>query len=147
MEQRDIRLRNATYQRFVELGRAPTVTEVAEATNLSVEEVGAGWRRLHEAHALVLDLETSELLMANPFAGRQTNYQVDAGDRSWFANCAWDAFGIGAALGVDSVIHTLCPDCSNPIRLSVTHALPDDESPIFHVLVPAAQWWDDIIHT
>ncbi|HJQ94163.1 MAG TPA: organomercurial lyase [Acidimicrobiia bacterium] len=147
MEQRDIRLRNATYQRFVELGRAPTVTDVAEATSLSVEEVGAGWRRLHEAHALVIDLETSQLLMANPFAGRQTSYQVDAGDHSWFANCAWDAFGIGAALGLDSVVKTLCPDCSDPIRLSVTDALPDDESSIFHVLVPAARWWDDITHT
>ena len=147
MEQGDITLRNVTYQRLVELGRAPTIFEVAATTNLSVEEVRAGWKRLHEAHALVIDLETSELLMANPFAGRPTNYEVDAGDRRWFANCAWDAFGIGAALGVDSVIQTSCPDCGDGIRLTVTDGLPSAETSIFHVLVPAARWWDDISHT
>ncbi|MBA2382331.1 MAG: hypothetical protein H0V73_09505, partial [Chloroflexi bacterium] len=35
-----------------------------------------------------------------PFAARATDFQVEAAGRSWYANCAWDAFGIGAALGV-----------------------------------------------
>jgi hypothetical protein len=147
VEQGDIRLRNATYHQFVELGRAPAVSEVAEAADSSEEAVKVGWRRLHDAHALVLDQETGELLMANPFSGRETQYKVYADDRSWFANCAWDAFGIGAALGVDSTIETVCPDCSHPIGLTVTDGMPDDETSIFHVLVPAARWWDDIAHT
>ncbi|HJR86619.1 MAG TPA: organomercurial lyase [Acidimicrobiia bacterium] len=147
MEKVDLELRNTTYHQFADLGRAPSADEVADALGVSSQVVQEGWRRLHEAHALVLDSETGELLMANPFAGRETEFKVSTGERSWFANCAWDAFGIGAALGLDSVIETVCPDCSNPIRIAVTEGRPDDEASIFHVLVPAARWWDDITHT
>jgi hypothetical protein len=147
LDQSDLELRNATYQLFVELGRAPSIDELAAARGQPVDVVRDGWRRLHEAHALVLDEGTTELLMANPFAAQATDFRVYAGDRTWFGNCAWDAFGIGAALGVDSVIETVCPDCSDPIQLSVTAGVPDDLASVFHVLVPAAQWWNDITHT
>jgi Alkylmercury lyase len=82
--------------------------------------------------------------MANPFAAKPTPFMVQAAGRSWYANCAWDAFGIGAALGVDSYFDTHCPDCRAPIRINVVDGRPDDETPVFHVLVPAAQWWSDI---
>ena len=143
MDQPDIDLRNATYRRFVELGRAPTAGEVAETVGLAAEEVAAGWRRLHDAHALVLD-EGGAIVMANPFAGRPTPFRVEAEGRSWFANCGWDAFGIGAALGVDSVIRAACPDCSEPLSIEVRDGQPVESSPVFHVLVPAAEWWNDI---
>jgi Sigma-70 region 3 len=47
MTPEDLAVRNATYRRFVELGRAPTVDEVAEETGSPPEEVAAAWRRLH----------------------------------------------------------------------------------------------------
>ncbi len=143
MDAADIDLRNATYRRFVELGRAPTATDTASVTDRSEAEVREGWRRLHDAHALVLDGD-GEIAMANPFAARPTPYRVEAGGRSWFANCAWDSFGIGAALEVDSTIHTACPDCHEPIDLTVRDGLPDDTDLVFHCLVPAVEWWDDI---
>lgn len=147
MEKADLELRNASYHLFADLGRAPSADEVAAALGISVQAVAEGWRRLHDAHALVLDGMTGDLVMANPFAARETDFKVVAKDRTWFANCAWDAFGIGAALGVDSVIETLCPDCSDRIQITVIDGHPDDEAPVFHVLVPAARWWDDITHT
>ena len=143
MDQTDIDLRNATYRRFVELGRAPTTNEVAASNGAAEEAVRAGWRRLHDAHALVLD-ESGEILMANPFAARPTDFRVDAGGRPWYANCGWDAFGIGAALDVDSEFDTHCPDCNEPLHVHVREGRPDDMDLVFHVLVPAAQWWNDI---
>lgn len=97
MDAADIDLRNLTYRRFVELGAAPSAAEIAAAMGSSVELVRDGWRRLHDAHALVLDGDTTELRMANPFAARPTPHRVEAAGRSWYANCAWDAFGICAA--------------------------------------------------
>jgi hypothetical protein len=32
--------------------------------------------------------------MLNPFSAVETPHRVEAGGRSWFANCAWDALGI-----------------------------------------------------
>lgn len=143
MDAADIDLRNATYRRFVDLGRAPTAEEVASQTGRSAAAVRDGWRRLHDAHALVLD-GAGEIAMANPFAANPTPFRVDADGRSWYANCAWDAFGIGAALKVDSTIRTTCADCGVPLDIAVRDGRPDDLDLVFHVLVPAASWWNDI---
>jgi len=139
----DIEVRNATYRRFVELGRAPTAGEIAEATGATAEDVAAAWHRLHDAHALVLN-EHGEIRMANPFSAVPTAFRVEAGGRSWFANCAWDAFGIGAALNVDCRLESSCADCGEPITIDVRDGTPDDTNLLFHVLVPAVSWWQDI---
>ena len=73
--------------------------------------------------------------------------RVRADGRWWYANCAWDAFGICAALHVDGRIETSCPDCGEALTVEVRDERPDDESLLFHCLVPAARWWDDIVFT
>jgi len=143
----DLRLRSLTYGLFVELGRAPTADEVADGCGLTSEEVVAGWQRLHEQHALVLNPTTAELRMANPFSAVPTAYRVRAAGRWWYANCAWDAFGICAALHADGRIETSCPDCGEAVNVEVRDKRPGDESLLFHCLVPAAHWWDDIVFT
>jgi len=147
MDDDDVVLRNATYSMFVELGRAPTPADVADRLDINRAEVVVRWRRMHDAHALVLNQHTDEIRMANPFSAVPTAYRVRAGGRSWFANCAWDAIGICAALHADGVIETSCPDCGDAISLSVIDTLPDDETLLFHCLVPASRWWDDIVFT
>lgn len=143
MNDSDIALRNATYRRFVELGRAPSAAEVGVLVGVTPADVEDGWRRLHEAHALVLD-GAGAIRMLNPFAAQRTPFRVEAAGRFWYANCAWDAFGIGAALHVDSVIEAECPDCHEPLRIEVRNGQPDRADLVFHVLVPAVSWWQDI---
>jgi hypothetical protein len=146
VDARDVDLRNVTYGLFVELGRAPTAAEAARAASREVAEVGAAWRRLHDAHALVLD-EAGAIRMANPFSGVPTDHRVHAAGRWWDANCAWDAFGICAALGADGEIQTSCADCGEAVAVRVRERRPDDETLLFHCLVPAALWWEDIVFT
>jgi Alkylmercury lyase len=143
----DLAVRNLTYRLFVDLGRAPTVADVAAAAGSTSAAVGASWRRLHDAHALVLQPDTVELRMANPFSAVATPYRVYAGGRWWYANCAWDAFGICAALHVDGRIETTCAECGDSIVCDVVDECPDDPGLLFHCLVPAARWWDDIVFT
>jgi hypothetical protein len=147
MTDRDFELRNLTYRLFVELGRAPRAAEVAEAAGFSDAEVMQGWRRLHDAHALVLESDATQIRMAHPFSAVPTPYRVEAAGRSWYANCAWDAFGICAALHVDGGVETACPDCGEPIAVEVRGERPSDDSLLFHCLVPAAHWWDDVVFT
>ena len=139
MDDADRLIRNRTYALFVEHGSAPTA-----------EEVGPGareaWRRLHDTHALVLDDE-GELRMLNPFSVRATSYLVEAAGRSWYANCAWDAIGICAALHADGRMDSACPDCTTEITFEIRNERPTDETLLFHCLVPAARWWDDIVFT
>jgi hypothetical protein len=139
----DLPIRNATYRLFAEHGRAPTVDEVAVATGEGSDVVRAAWRRLQDGRALVLDGD-GRLLMANPFSGVETPHRVEAAGRTWYANCGWDAFGIGVVLRADSTIHTTCADCGDAIDLDVRGYRPTDPDPLFHVLVPARDWWSDI---
>ena len=143
----EIELRNHTYRLFVELGRAPSPGEVSAAMTSTPSEVLYGWRVLHDEHALVLNQSGSEIRMVNPFSAVPTAYRVETGGRRWYANCAWDAFGICAALHSDGTIETSCPDCGDPLTVNVRDEQPDDTSLVFHCLVPAAQWWDDIVFT
>ena len=147
MHQRDVALRNLTYRLFVELGRAPTVHDVASAAGATSDDVWASWQRLHDGHALVLQSHARELRMVNPFSAVPTAYRVFADGRWWYANCAWDAFGVCAALHADGRIETSCADCGDPITLEVSGDQPDDEGLLFHCVVPAARWWDDIVFT
>ena len=142
MDDADLELRRRTYAFFVEHGRAPAPAELGDRN-----EVLAGWRRLHEEHAVVLNPATDELRMLNPFSAVPTAYRVGIGDRWWYGNCAWDAFGICAALHQDGRIETSCPDCAEALSVGVRSERPDDESLLFHCLVPAAHWWDDIVFT
>jgi hypothetical protein len=135
----DLALRNIVYRRFVELGRAPTMAELATTE----EALG----RLHDRRMVVLELDRPEIRMAIPFSAVPTPYRVEAGGRSWFANCAWDAYGILAALGVDGHISSSCPDCAEPIEIDVVDRRPEPADDVFHVLVPARSWWEDIVFT
>jgi Alkylmercury lyase len=142
MNDADLELRRRTYAFMVESGRAPQAEELGAR-----EDVLAGWRRLHDAHALVLNPATDEIRMLNPLSAVPTAYRVQAAGRWWYANCAWDAFGVCAALQVDGRIEASCADCGEPVSLEVRDAKPDDQSLLFHVLVPARHWWDDIVFT
>lgn len=147
MNDDDVALRNLTYHQFVQHGRAPTVDDIAAVSGWDADVVWTGWQRLHDEHTLVLQSNTRELRMANPFSAVPTGYRVFADDRWWYANCAWDAAGICAALHVDGHIEASCADCGEPITILVRSERPDDERVLFHCLVPAARWWDDIVFT
>ena len=143
MDDADLRIRNLTYELLVELGRAPDSEEASLAAGTDVRE---SWRRLHDEHALVLD-ERGEIRMANPFSAVPTPYRVEARGRWWYANCAWDAFGICSALHTDGRIKTACADCGEGLVVEVHDRRPSDASLLFHCLLPAAHWWDDIVFT
>lgn len=142
MDAADLQVRNHVYGRFLELQRAPSVAELDAEVGAHVR---AALRRLHDAHALVLGTD-GEILMANPFSAVPTPYRVQASGRSWYANCAWDAFGIPAALHVDGQVSTACADCGEPIEIELRGG-PDPADSVFHVIVPAREWWDDIVFT
>jgi len=145
VDELDLRIRNRIYSSFVGSGDAPTPGGIAAELGMPEQEVDAAFRRLHDAHALVLWPGSTELRMLNPFSIAETPHRVRAGGRSWFANCAWDALGIPAALDADAQIASECADCAEPVELEVRDGrLVRGAELLWHVLVPARRWWDDI---
>jgi hypothetical protein len=147
VDELDLRVRNHAYRRFVDLGRAPRFDELADELGLAPDAVEAAMARLHDAHALVLERDGSRIRMANPFSAIPTPHRVEAQRRWWYANCAWDAFGILAALGDDGRVSSSCPDCAEPIEIDVRGGDPAADGHVVHINVPAARWWDDIVFT
>ena len=65
---------------------------------------------------------------------------------SWYAPCAWDAFGIPAALKRDAAIDARCAWSGEPIACGVEGGAAYGDG-VIHLLVPAARFWDDIAYT
>jgi alkylmercury lyase-like protein len=148
MDEFDLRIRNHAYASFVRAGRAQTPAETAAALGLGQDEADAAYRRLHDAHALVLNPGTTEIRMLNPFSAVETPYRVEAGGRSWFANCAWDALGIPGAFHGDGRVEAQCPDCVERLELEVRGGeLVRGAELLVHFVVPARRWWEDIAFT
>jgi hypothetical protein len=88
-------------------------------------------------HVVALDGDGG-ILMAHPFAAHRDGVRVRAGAREWWGNCAWDAFGIVAALGLtDATVD------DGRLRLDVRGGRAHGDA-LFHIAVPARAWWDDI---
>jgi len=134
----DVALRRRILAFFAEHASAPLPADV-EATR-------DDYRRLADTHALVLDADGA-IVIAKPFSGVPTAYRAEADGRSWDANCAWDGLGILAALGRDGIVRTTCSDCGEPLALEVRGARLIETDTLAHFLVPAAAWYDDLVHT
>ena len=148
MDELDLGIRNHLYASFVHDGSAQTPAEAAAALGLDAADAEAAFSRLHDAHALVLEPESTRIRMLNPFSAVPTPHRVEAGGRTWFANCAWDSLGIPAALHENGTIDSECPDCGAPIRLEVRDGeLVEGRDLLVHFVVPARRWWEDIAFT
>jgi hypothetical protein len=140
----DATVRLAIYQHFAAHGTAPTRAELAVGCGLDPVEVAAALERLDAARAIVLKPGTHELWMAMPFSAVPTDYRVEWDTGAAFANCAWDAFGIAAALATDVTITTHDPLDRTPLRIEVRGGRVIPDTYAVHFAVPAAQWWADI---
>jgi hypothetical protein len=137
----------AIYHHFADTGVRPSCDEIAAKVGSSAGEVAEAYQRLRGQRVLVLEDDGVSIRMAPPFSGVATQHVVEAGGQSYFANCAWDALGIAAALGTAATVHSRCEQSMVALRLEVSVDGPAATDWVFHCLVPAAHWWDDIVFT
>jgi hypothetical protein len=139
----DYRIRYAIYTTFAE-GGIPLSAGLSSKLRIPQPQILESYERLHNARAIVLDPRTREVWMALPFSAVPTPFRVLAENRTWFANCAWDAFGIPHLVGCDAVLTTTCMDCDAPIVHRVQERQLMDAHGVVHFAVPAAKWWENI---
>jgi len=136
------------YQTIAATTNAPTSAQVAAALNSTVAKVEAAFQHLDQKRLLVLEPGTSShIRMAPPFSSIETPHVVKIDGKSYYANCAWDALGVAAALHRDADIESVCGDCGQPMSFQVRNGRPLPQDCVIHFAVPAARWWDDIIYT
>ena len=143
----EVPVKLAVYRHFAETGQAPSPTQVAQRVGAGVDRVLGAYRELVAQRLLVLEADGSSIRMAPPFSGISTRHLVQVAGTRYFANCAWDALGVLAALHQPGVIHSRCGQSGEPLRLKVGLEGPEASRWRFHCRVPAAHWWDDIVFT
>ena len=145
MDAFDLDVRRQVYFSVVANARPPATAETALALGATESEVADAYRRLHDAHALVLFPGTTEIWMANPFCFAPTPHRVTACGKTWIGTCCWDSLGIPGALHSDGDIATECACCGDDLELTVRDGvLVEGTDLLCHILVPARHWWDDI---
>ena len=132
------------YAQMVETSAAPSATDTARALSCSLAEAEDAYRALADAHVIVLRPASTTIWMAMPFSNMQTAYTVIAGGRAYYANCAWDAFGVPALLGADARIFTTCADCGGALERKVAGGNISETRGLVHFALPAKRWWDDV---
>jgi hypothetical protein len=143
----DVTLRTAVYRHFATTGQPPTLDAMREATGATAEQVRDGYQRLYAKRMLVPAGDLASIQMAPPFSGVPTQHRATVNGKEYFANCAWDAFGVVCALGGTGDVLSRCEQTLEPLRLHLTAEGPPPSGWRFHCVVPTAEWWNDIVFT
>src|SRR5262249_39331654 len=143
----DLTLRTAVYQHFATTGASPTLDGMRDALGATSEQVRDGYRRLYARRMLVPSDDFRSIHMAPPFSGVPTQHRATVNGRDYFANCAWDVFGVVSALGGSGDVHSRCEQTLEPLVLHLSAEGPPASRWLFHCVVPASRWWNDIVFT
>ncbi|OQE34795.1 hypothetical protein PENCOP_c015G05373 [Penicillium coprophilum] len=151
-------VRYELFQFYLRECRPPTVDELAKASSLPCVEIPPVLQQLEDSHHIVLYKHQScaptPVAMAHPFSHLPTPFVVSQGERSWWANCAWCAFGLAAML---SPLKTTVSVRSGSIGKEMQFNIENDKitcvSPqgevdtndcCVHFSVPPTTWWRDV---
>ena len=137
----------AIFRHFASTGFRPSLEDMSGLTGLDTESVLGAYSRLRALRVLVLEADGSSIRMAPPFSGVPTQHIVRSGGKQYYANCAWDALGVIAALHQPGEVHSQCAQSGEQLRLVVNLDGPEPSDWLFHCLVPAAKWWENIVCT
>ncbi|WP_182346809.1 alkylmercury lyase family protein [Tomitella gaofuii] len=144
-------VRTLVYATFAEEGRAPSIAELARKTARTPVAVRETLNELTDAHAVVLSEDGDAIRMAHPFTATPMAFTVTPqdgyDDRRWWGGCAWDSFGISAALQLDVRIDTACPRCGAHLSYGAGPRTPPPPEPAIRFPRPAARWWPDVVAT
>ena len=143
----DLQVRAAVYRHFADRAEAPSLAEICRTLDTEPGAVKEAYQRLFAKRMLVPMPDGESIRMAPPFSGIPTQHRVRAHGREYHANCAWDSFGIPAALPADAEVISRCEQSGEPLYLRLDSTGPPPSRWLFHVAVPAVHWWRDIVYT
>lgn len=142
-----LQVKLAVYHATARHGNPPKAQALARELGIPIAKLAEAYADLAKRRLLVLESDGLTIRMAPPFSGVPTQHRVGVDGVDYFANCAWDALAIPAALHRPGVVYSRCEQSLEPLRLAVGLDGPDPSPWLFHCPVPAARWWQDIVYT
>lgn len=144
-------IRDLVYDTLHQEGRAPSIAELARRSGMPAPAVADHLTALAGDHALVLTPDGDAVRMAHPFSAAPMAFVVTPvdgfDDRRWWGGCAWDSFGISAAVNLDVRVDTACPHCGSAISFQTGPSIPPSDTLAVRFPRPAGEWWSDVVAT
>jgi hypothetical protein len=142
----DDALRVFIYDELISGGRAPSSGEIATRFGVDPADVRARLAALNIGKTVLVDERTHEIRMAGPFAARPSAHTLSDGKMTWWANCAWDMFGVAILVGRTLSGRATCSDCGDTLMVPCDPDVPPAATvdAVVHFLLPARRWYDDI---
>lgn len=142
----DLAVRRRVYDVCLTTGETPLTRDVGSDLGVDRRTVLESFQRLATARMLVLQ-PSGEILMAMPFSAVPTPFLVRSSSFTAFANCGWDALGVGAMLGRPVTVVTSCPDCGDAIVFDTTEDAVSRSPVLMHFALPVRRWWESVVFT
>ena len=137
-------LRVFIYDEIVGGGVVPSSASIADRFDCSPADARQSLANLNIGKTVLVDRESGEIWMAGPFSAVATPYRVVGNGRAWWANCAWDMFGVAVIAGERVTVQTRCTDCGEPMSLVCDPETAPADGAMVHFLLPANRWYEDI---
>jgi hypothetical protein len=118
--------------------------KLGNSMSASPAEVRRALGELKIGKTILVHPLSGEIWMAGPFAAARTPYEVRNQRHSWWANCAWDMFGVAMIVGERSEVRARCGDCGEPLTVVADPVAEPEDVDVVHFLLPARRWYDDI---
>jgi hypothetical protein len=126
------------------------VAEKGFAPSMKVLHDDLGWpesllkstlERLAEIRGVILKPNSLDVWAIHPFALMPTATWVTAETGAWWANCAWCALGIGAALRQDIRVLSRVGAEQEPLEFQINDGRPTNDRLVIHFPFRPHEWW------
>ena len=139
-----VALRVFVYDELLARGVPPSSASIGAHFGVSQDEARQALATLKIGKTILVHPATGEIWMAGPFAATETPYRVVGERRTWWANCAWDMFGVAMIANESVNIASRCTDCGERMTIQCDPSAAPTFDAVVHFLVPARHWYDDI---
>lgn len=136
-------LHAAIIRHVAERGFAPTTTVLRQELGWPEPVVERTLKQLAAIRGVILKPDSFEVWAIHPFTLMPTPTWVEGTSGGWWANCAWCALGIGAALGQDIRIVSRLGAENDALDFRVLDGRASAERLLIHFPFRPHEWWSN----
>jgi Alkylmercury lyase len=138
-----LELRRFVYDEILATGHPPRAERIGREFGTDRQSAVQALRGLDVGKTVLVHPTTGEIWMAGPFSAGRTTYEIIGAKQRWWANCAWDMFGVAVIVNEPVRFEATCAHCDEQFTITGDPAQVATDW-LIHFLVPARRWYDDI---
>ena len=139
----EVELHTAIIRHVAERGFAPAMSLLQAQLGWPDAELRSGLTKLVEMRGIILKPNSTEVWGIHPFTLMPTATWVEAKGGGWWANCAWCALGIGAALNDDIRVCSRAGAEHVGVDFQVQRGRSSNDRLLIHFPFAPSEWWSN----